>query len=650
MCMSDMATRSDGEGDTGLVDMGYHYAAEMFATVTPTPTPYIPSPTATFTPTRTPTPVLGPLVLRVPSEYWSIQLAINVARNGDTVLVADGSYTGSWNKDLNFLGKTVTVISENGPEVCIIDCEGTGRGVFACHNEGAGTVFDGFTIANGSVTGTGGGILCSNASPRLRNLILTDCNATDGGGIGLSGGSAQLVDVTVTNCSAASTGGGIYAGSSSALITGAVVELCVATGGGGGLSLYSAYCTVTNCEIRDNSTAGTGGGSYTAFGNPTFVNCLFAGNTSGNRGGGLYFVNSNPTIRNCSIVSNTGYIGGGVFIQGPEISGSYYTTMRNNIVYGNSGTYQLGSAGIAIYSVTYSDVQGGFSGTGNINALPLFVTGPLGEHYLSQIAAGQSSDSPCVNTGNAQSSGECFTAASGTVCFSQLASRTDHEVDAGVVDMGYHYDPSGYIFPTATPEPTAPPTATEAPTSSPTLSPTLTPSVTPTLTPTATLTATLTPTVTPTVTSTLTPSLTPTLTATVTPTLTATATLSPTPEPTWTPTIPPSLTPTLEPTATIVPTSTPFPDCHDGDVDDNGMLTPGDAQAAMWFYLDCINRDPTLLEYCAADFCGSGPVAPCDNSVTPADAQGIFRTYLGYPDPCAKWGQRRGGETAIQLN
>jgi len=65
-------------------------------------------------------------------------------------------------------------------------------------------------------------------------------------------------------------------------------------------------------------------------------------------------------------------------------------------------------------------------------------------------------------------------------------------------------------------------------------------------------------------------------------------------------------------------------------------VTPGDAQIAFNFYLNCVNVNPTLEQYCAADFCGSGLLAPCDGSVTPADAQGIMREYLGYPVPCLK--------------
>ena len=62
--------------------------------------------------------------LLVPSEYGTIQSAIDDANDWDVIIVADGVYTGEGNRDLDCLGKAITVRSENGPENCIIDCNG----------------------------------------------------------------------------------------------------------------------------------------------------------------------------------------------------------------------------------------------------------------------------------------------------------------------------------------------------------------------------------------------------------------------------------------------------------------------------------------------------------------------------------------------
>jgi hypothetical protein len=82
------------------------------------------------------------------------------------------------------------------------------------------------------------------------------------------------------------------------------------------------------------------------------------------------------------------------------------------------------------YSVTYSCTEQIISGTGNIHDDPLFVTGPEGDYYLSQIAAGEGVNSPCVDAGS-------DTAAD--LGMDQCTTRTDDVNDVGIVDMGYHY-------------------------------------------------------------------------------------------------------------------------------------------------------------------------------------------------------------------
>ncbi len=128
--------------------------------------------------------VAGATERLVPSQYPTIQAAIDAAVDGDVVIVADGMYTGTGNRDIDFLGKALTVRSENGPANCTIDCQATHadphRGFHFHQNESCACAVDGFTIQNGyapdeggSIQHAGGAILCrDNANPTIRNCIL----------------------------------------------------------------------------------------------------------------------------------------------------------------------------------------------------------------------------------------------------------------------------------------------------------------------------------------------------------------------------------------------------------------------------------------------------------------------------------------------
>ena len=82
--------------------------------------------------------------------------------------------------------------------------------------------------------------------------------------------------------------------------------------------------------------------------------------------------------------------------------------------------------------VQYSCVQDETTGTGVIKTDPLFRTGPKGNFYLSQIAAGQLIDSPCLNTGDPATN---LT----TLGINTMSTRTDNVADSAQADMGYHY-------------------------------------------------------------------------------------------------------------------------------------------------------------------------------------------------------------------
>ena len=87
-------------------------------------------------------------------DYPTIQVAIDSAVSGDVIGLEDGTYTGDGNRDVDFLGKAITVRSISGnPTQCIVDCQGTEqnkhKGFIFQNNEGLSSVLKGITIKNG---------------------------------------------------------------------------------------------------------------------------------------------------------------------------------------------------------------------------------------------------------------------------------------------------------------------------------------------------------------------------------------------------------------------------------------------------------------------------------------------------------------------
>jgi hypothetical protein len=379
----------------------------------------------------------GPGDIYVPQDYPTIREAINRSWNGGRVLVADGVYSGQGNRDIDFKGKAITVRSENGPENCIINCNGTEtephRGFYFHNNEGNDSVLDGLTITNGwgpnvcSPFGCyplGGGIYCYSSSPTVTNCILSE-NSAEGGGGGMYNrdGSSPVVanctfigntaeeytgggmyneddcDPKVINCifikNSALSGGGIYNRSDcNPTVTGCSFNGNSASAEGGGM-FDSGSATVTNSTFIGNK-AYVGGGMYKHLKGPILSNCLFSKNTSSSDGGGMYNSYCKSAVTNCTFIGNTaGANGGGMFNRGDS------PTLTNCIFWGNAdnnGMYESAQIDFETgnVSVNYSCVQGWtgiLGGTGNIGDDPQFLNETENDCHLP-------SGSPCIDAGD----------------------------------------------------------------------------------------------------------------------------------------------------------------------------------------------------------------------------------------------------------
>ena len=369
-CMTDFSTAIDGSLDQGKTDMGFHY--QQYA----------------------------PVIHRVPSEFSTLQAAIDHAVDFDIVLAADDIYTGAGNKNLDFGGKSITLRSENGPDNCIIDCQGIGRGIRFVSWEDAHSVFDGFTIRNGGSVNQGGAVFCQFSSPVISNCRFSYNSADD-------------------------VGGAVYSEES-------------------GMRL-------TNVIFEHNSANDSGGALYCLESSDSFNNCLFERNFATNDGGAVLCDDfASPEFHNCTFYANEtdNGIGGAIAAYNGADSSA-----DNSVFFADQpNEFRVVTATI---NVSYSNVYEGWPGTGNINANPRFTAGPLGNFYLDTTAK---YISPCIDAGTGTAGSVCYASGSGDVCMGDLTTRIDAQNDSGSVDMGYHYRCE-----TGDPTPTPPPYYTPTP-------------------------------------------------------------------------------------------------------------------------------------------------------------------------------------------
>lgn len=201
-------------------------------------------------------------------DFPTIQAAIDAATGGDIIELTDGIFTGLGNRDLEFLGKAITVCSQSGNAAdCIIDCELQGRGVYFRAFETEETVLEGVSIINGFVTGGypdggGGGIHCYRASPIVRDCIIAHCHADWAGGI-LSHQSypPQFIRCTLYANESLNRAGGFDAYQGGPILDGCTIVGNTAASGGGMSANEGANVTVTNTIIAFNE----GGGSVSCY-------------------------------------------------------------------------------------------------------------------------------------------------------------------------------------------------------------------------------------------------------------------------------------------------------------------------------------------------------------------------------------------------
>ncbi len=290
----------------------------------------------------------------VPSQFGSIQAALNVSSSGDVVLVAPGVYTE--NLLINSARNGVALQSSGGPAVTIIDGNNTSS-VITISSVGAGTVVTGFTIRNGGAANLsgllGGGIRMNFCSARIEGNAIINNRAEAAGGIYVDGGGPILRDNTFRgNVAVAGSGGAIYCD-------------------------HFASATIDRNVIVSNTCAAYGGGITVWQGSLPSVSSNTIALNSASRGGGVYVTtNSHPTLRRNIIASSPN--GGGVWVDDFESTIQF----ECNDVWGNGPNYH----GIA-------DPTGG---SGNISVDPQFCDASGADLHLVRTSPCAPANSPAT--------------------------------------------------------------------------------------------------------------------------------------------------------------------------------------------------------------------------------------------------------------
>ncbi len=383
----------------------------------------------------------------------SIQAAIQAAAPGDRILVQPGTFLEA----IDFLGKAIEVIGVGGPTSTILDATGSNASVVRFGSgETPLSVLRGFTVtggtgsSGGSSFGGGGILVHGGADPRVENCLITG-NSLSASGVGAGVFAGSILDsttrltltdcvisanagvgafgnLTLRRCTIASNNGGGIEGPNLTLTDCLIANNTGAVEGGGLRYNGGMGLTLDRCTFVGNQAAQVGGGLFVN--NPMSTkleHCAFYGNSAGARGGGAYVnvLSFSPGVAEALIESSifagnqAGMSGGGLAVLVGSLFGSTIARVTHCTLTGNTpdgvaatalglsvgdtiawtqaNPFQLSGGGVI--TVSDSDVQGGWPGTNNFSADPMFAAAASDDYHVTF-------GSPCVGAGNVASASD----------------------------------------------------------------------------------------------------------------------------------------------------------------------------------------------------------------------------------------------------
>ncbi len=239
--------------------------------------------------------------------------------------------------------------------------------------------------------------------PTANNCEFTNNSAQAGGGM-LNLGSPMLNDCSFNGNTAYYGGGMLNFGNP-------MLNHCTFNGNtadyGGGLANGENSANISHCRFSGN-VASIDGGGVSDRGSSAYTNCLFAGNISDANAGGMFFQSSTVVLVNCTFADNSAIRGDALHCDSIPGEPASHVQLTNCILW-NNGTEIFNDDGSTV-TISYSDIQGGSSGAGNIDADPGFadpgywdVNGTPSEKTDDFWVSGDYSlitGSPCIDAGD----------------------------------------------------------------------------------------------------------------------------------------------------------------------------------------------------------------------------------------------------------
>ncbi len=304
--------------------------------------------------------IFAQTTIRVPDDYATIQAALNIANEGDTVFVVAGTYIeniiwpetngikligqdssntiihGGNIKRTVFIGSSIIdsstifqgfkITGAKGDGLCIYNCSpqlnllrieknasnSNGGGLYI---KNSNPIMTNITI-NSNTSEQGAGIYLENSNPIMMNMkIYSNVAKYYGGGLYMKDSNPTMTNIAIYSNKATLSAGGIYLRDSDPIIENSAIYSNISSTDAGGVSLFFSNPTITNVTIHSNETSSNGGGIYLMHSKPTITDVTIYLNKAGLNGGGIYYEHSGSTLSNTSVYSNVAKNGGGIYLE-----------------------------------------------------------------------------------------------------------------------------------------------------------------------------------------------------------------------------------------------------------------------------------------------------------------------------------------------